>query len=133
MAANHPAPANAPAMNAFEAARARRLRPADLPHSATSHRFEGHTFGAVDISFFVTDAPAGTGPRLHRHPDAEVFVIEEGAVTFTVGDEAIDAVAGDIVVVPAGCPHKFVNRGPGRARHLDLHASGRMETDWLEA
>jgi mannose-6-phosphate isomerase-like protein (cupin superfamily) len=105
---------------------------ADLPGSGTSRRFEGHAFGDADVSFFVTDAPPGTGPRLHRHPYAEVFVIQEGAVTFTVGDEIVEAEAGDIVIVPAGQPHKFVNRGPGRTRHLDVHASGRMATGWLE-
>ena len=46
-----------------------------LPHSATSHRFEGQEYGEADVSFFLTDAPPGTGPRLHTHPYAEVFVI----------------------------------------------------------
>lgn len=104
----------------------------DLPHSATSHRFDGHAFGAVGVSFFWTDAPPGTGPRLHRHPYAEVFVIQEGCVSFTVGDETIEVSGGDIVVVPAGQPHKFVNLGPGPARHLDIHSSERMSTEWLE-
>jgi mannose-6-phosphate isomerase-like protein (cupin superfamily) len=104
----------------------------DLPGSATSHRFEGHRFGDVDVSFFVTDAPPGTGPDLHRHPYAEVFVVQEGRVAFTVGDDAIEATAGQIVVVPPGVPHKFVNLGPGRSRHLDIHASGTMSQEWLE-
>jgi mannose-6-phosphate isomerase-like protein (cupin superfamily) len=109
-----------------------RVAQADLPGSATSRRLEGYAFGDAAVSFFITDAPPGTGPRLHRHPYAEVFVIQEGAVSFTVGDETIEAGAGDIVIVPAGRPHKFVNRGPRRSRHLDVHPRGRMETDWLE-
>jgi mannose-6-phosphate isomerase-like protein (cupin superfamily) len=104
----------------------------DLPHSGTAHRFDGHAFGDVGVSFFLTDAPPGTGPGLHRHPYAEVFVIQEGRVTFTVGDETVEATGGQIVIVPAGQPHKFVNAGAGPARHLDLHASGRMITEWLE-
>jgi mannose-6-phosphate isomerase-like protein (cupin superfamily) len=36
------------------------------------------------------------------------------------------------VVVPAGVPHKFVNSGAGRARHIDIHTSRRMTTEWLE-
>jgi hypothetical protein len=34
--------------------------------------------------------------------------------------------------VPAGVPHKYVNSEAGRARHIDIHASGRMVTEWLE-
>jgi hypothetical protein len=33
--------------------------------------------------------------------------------------------------VPAGVPHKYVNLG--RARHIDIHASASMETEWLES
>jgi len=60
-------------------------------------------------------------------------VIQEGEVTFTAGDETIEAKAGEIVVVPASVPHKYVNSGAGRARHIDIHASGIMETEWLES
>jgi quercetin dioxygenase-like cupin family protein len=104
----------------------------DLPHSGTAHRFDGHAYGGVDLSFFWTDAQPGTGPRLHRHPYAEIFVIQDGRVLFTVGDETIEASGGQIVVVPAGTPHTFVNLGPGPARHVDLHTSERMSTEWLE-
>ena len=108
------------------------IRKDELPHAGTSHRFEGAEFGGADVSFFWTDAPPGTGPKLHRHPYPEVFVILEGQVTFTVGDETIEAVAGDVVIVPAGQPHRFVNIGPGRSRHLDLHPSDQMSTEWIE-
>jgi quercetin dioxygenase-like cupin family protein len=104
----------------------------DLPHSATAHRFEGHLYGGANISFFLIDAPMGGGPDLHTHPYAEVFVIQEGEVTFSVGDETIEAKDGQILVVPPGVPHKYVNSGVGRARHIDIHASGRMATEWLE-
>ena len=103
-----------------------------LPHSETAYRFEGAHHGDVGISFFLIDAPPGGGPSLHTHPYAEVFVVQEGAVTFTVGDETIEATAGQIVIVPPGTPHKYVNAGTGRARHVDIHASGRMDTTWLE-
>ena len=101
----------------------------ELPHSETAHRFEGYLHGA-DVSFFLIDAPPGGGPGLHTHPYEEVFVIQDGEVTFTVGEATVEAKAGQILIVPAGLPHKYVNSG--RARHIDIHASGRMSTEWLE-
>ena len=80
----------------------------------------------------VIDAPPGSGPRLHKHPYEEVFVVQEGAVTFTAGDDVVEAGGGQVVVVPAGVPHKFVNTGDGRLRQIDIHASERFITESLE-
>ena len=104
----------------------------DLPHNETSARFEGWQYGGVPVSFFWTDAPPNTGLVLHRHSYPEVFIIQNGCVRFTIGEESMEARAGQIVVAPAGQPHKFVNVGPGRAHHLDIHTSSRMVTEWLE-
>jgi mannose-6-phosphate isomerase-like protein (cupin superfamily) len=66
---------------------------------------------------------------LHTHPYEEVFVTLEGEATFTVGDETIEVSAGQIVVAPAGVPHKFVNSGTGPLRQVDIHPSGRIRQD----
>jgi mannose-6-phosphate isomerase-like protein (cupin superfamily) len=102
-----------------------------LAQGETSYEFEGlhHDTG---ISFIVVDAPPGSGPKLHKHPYEEVFVVQEGSVTFTVGDEVIEAGGDQVVVVPAGVPHRFVNSGVGRLRQIDIHASDRFVTEWLE-
>jgi mannose-6-phosphate isomerase-like protein (cupin superfamily) len=105
---------------------------ADLARGGTAYEFEGHHYGDTGVSFIVVDAPPGNGPRLHRHPYEEVFVVQEGSATFTAGDEVIEAGAGKVVVVPAGVPHKFVNSGTGRLRQIDIHASERFITEWLE-
>jgi mannose-6-phosphate isomerase-like protein (cupin superfamily) len=104
----------------------------ELPHSGTAHKFEGYHYGDTNVSFFLTDGPPGSGPKLHAHPYEEVFVVQEGELTFTVGDDIVEATSGQILVVPAGVPHKFVNTGTGRARHIDIHTSQRMITEWLE-
>ena len=93
--------------------------------------FQGHILGA-SVSVIVVDAPPGGGPRLHRHPYEEVFVVQEGSATFTAGDEVIEATGGQVVVVPAGVEHKFVNSGTGRLRQVDIHASDHFVTEWLE-
>jgi len=98
---------------------------------STARRFEDHDYGA-NVSFFLSETPPGKGPGLHTHPYAEVFVVQEGVLTFTVGDDIIEADGGRIVIVPAGTPHGFVNSGDGGSLHVDIHTSGRMSTEWLE-
>ena len=92
---------------------------------------QGHHLGA-GVSVIVVDAPPGGGPRLHSHPYGEVFVVQEGNATFKAGDDVFQVSGGQVVVVPAGVPHKFVNTGSGRLRQVDIHANDRFVTEWLE-
>ena len=82
--------------------------------------------GPVSILFFSSDRP-GAGPPLHWHPYDEVFIVREGRALFTVGDEKIEASEGDILMGPAGVPHKFKNLGPGRLETTDIHLSDHFE------
>ena len=91
----------------------------------------GTAIGA-GVCVIVVDSDPGEGPRLHRHPYEEIFVMHEGEATFTLGDEQIVAKPGDVLVAPAGTPHKFVNTGTGRLRQVDIHASPEFQTEWLE-
>ncbi len=50
---------------------------------------------------------------------------------FTVGEHQLEATGGDVVVVPAGVPHGFVNVGPAPMRSVNVHAVARMQTEWL--
>jgi quercetin dioxygenase-like cupin family protein len=99
----------------------------ELPHGKISQRFEGYRYGDVNVSFFLVDSPPGKGALLHFHPYEEIFITLEGEATFTVGDDTIEASAGQIVVAPAGVPHKFVNSGTGMLRQVDIHPSGRIQ------
>ena len=99
----------------------------ELPYGMIAHRFEGYRYGDVNVSFFLVDSPPGGGAVLHTHPYEEIFVTLEGEATFTVGDATIEASAGQIVVAPAGVPHKFVNSGSGPLRQVDIHPSGRIQ------
>jgi mannose-6-phosphate isomerase-like protein (cupin superfamily) len=102
----------------------------DLPGGENASTFNGHAHGA-QVSFFLSHNRQGTGPDLHKHPYEETFIVEEGDVLFTLGDTEIEATAGDIIVVPAETPHKFVSRGETH-RQISIHPVARMETDWLE-
>ena len=106
------------------------IRIDELPSGENASLFDGHAHGA-QVSFFLSSNAPGTGPKLHRHPYEETFIVEDGDVLFTVGESTIEAGAGDIVVVPAGSPHKFVSRGETH-RQVSIHPVARMETEWLE-
>ena len=94
--------------------------------------WEGGAHGANICVIFNRQEKPGGGPRLHQHPYPETFIIREGTGLFTVGDETITAVAGQILVVPANTPHKFTNPGPGPLESIDIHESGSFVTEWLE-
>ena len=104
----------------------------DLPSGGTAWKFEGYLHQQVNVSFFISETPPGRGPALHRHPYEEVFIILDGQLTMTLGDASVEAAAGQIVIVPPETPHQFTNSGPAVARHVDIHASSRMETTWLD-
>jgi quercetin dioxygenase-like cupin family protein len=104
----------------------------ELPFSRISREFVGAEHGDVGVCLILVDAPPGRGPSLHRHPHAELFIVQEGEATFTA-DGAEQAVGpGSLVVVPAGTPHKFVATGEGQLRMTSIQPSSSFATEWLE-
>ena len=94
--------------------------------------FEGASHGATDVSFFLVDRQLpGGGPALHSHPYPEVFVVLEGTAGFVVDGKEVEARAGQVVVGPAGQPHRFWNAGPGRLRTVNIHPSARVVQTWV--
>ncbi|MBO0780191.1 MAG: cupin domain-containing protein, partial [Ktedonobacteraceae bacterium] len=104
----------------------------ELPRDGNAYEFEGYQHGDTDLSFIWVDMPPGDGVRLHKHPYKEIFVIQEGIATYTVGLTTIEAKAGQIVIAPADVPHKFRNTGEGPLRQIDIHLSKKIVTEWLE-
>lgn len=89
-------------------------------------------YGAdVSVIFFSSER-VGAGPKLHTHPYPEVFIVRQGRALYTIGDEKIEATAGQILIAPANVPHKFENLGPGVLESTDLHLAGEFNTSWLE-
>jgi mannose-6-phosphate isomerase-like protein (cupin superfamily) len=103
-----------------------------LEHNENSHTFNGHEHGGVGLSFFLVHYKSERGPSLHKHPYAEVFIVESGEALFTVDGSETSAHAGDVVVAPADTPHKFLNTGSDELRMTCIHPVAEMETEWLE-
>jgi mannose-6-phosphate isomerase-like protein (cupin superfamily) len=106
---------------------------ADLPQDAGTFEFVGSQHPGTDISFIWVDMPPGGAVRLHQHPYQEIFVIQSGSAAYTVGADTLQAHAGQILIVPANTPHKFVNTGSAPLQQVDIHLSPSFITDWLEA
>jgi mannose-6-phosphate isomerase-like protein (cupin superfamily) len=98
----------------------------------TTYRFQGGEYGGTPISFFLVNTPPGRGPRLHKHPYEEIFVVQEGHGTFTVGENTLEVDGGHVIIAPANVPHKFINSGGGELRQIDIHPSKEVITEWLE-
>jgi mannose-6-phosphate isomerase-like protein (cupin superfamily) len=84
---------------------------------------------AVPIPFSTSDSTltiletvneAGFGPPLHRHRETEIFRVLEGEYLYEVDGQRFHATAGDVVRVPGGAAHGFVNLGDRPARQLVL-------------
>ncbi len=97
----------------------------DLPHEAHSHEFVGGDHGDVPFSIILVHSRPGVGPKLHRHPYAEVFVVESGRATFQIGDETLEVDGGHVVVSPPGEAHGFTNTGTDELRLTAIHGAGR--------
>jgi quercetin dioxygenase-like cupin family protein len=71
----------------------------------------------------TTNAPR-FGPPLHRHTETEVFHVLEGKYLFEVDGQRFHASAGEVVSVPGGAAHAFVNVTEHPARQLIMILPG---------
>ncbi|TCK28687.1 quercetin dioxygenase-like cupin family protein [Ancylobacter aquaticus] len=67
----------------------------------------------------TTNAP-GAGPPRHRHREAEIFRVIEGRYLYEVDGRRFFAEAGDVVSIPGGAAHGFVNVSDAPARQYIL-------------
>jgi mannose-6-phosphate isomerase-like protein (cupin superfamily) len=100
--------------------------------SLESNEYEGAVHGPSTVSLIFSENPPGRGPRLHRHPYDETWIVQEGRVQLWIGEESREASVGDIAVAPPNTPHKFTNIGQDVARLVCIHASPNFSTEWLE-
>ncbi len=103
----------------------------DLDHTEHAHEFVGSEHGDVPFSVILVHSRPGAGPKLHRHPYAEVFIVESGEATFRIGEDTVVVEGGNVVVSPPGEAHGFTNTGSGELRLTAIHGAARFDTEWL--
>lgn len=108
------------------------LNRAELPYDGNTYEFEGVQYQDTEVSFIWVDMPPGGSVRLHKHPYQEIFIIQEGISNFTIGSTTLEARAGQIIIVPADVPHKFMNLSDQQLKQVDIHVNKQFITYWLE-
>lgn len=81
------------------------------------------TFGGAASVIETMHAP-GFGPPLHRHAETEVFRVLEGRYLMRLDDHSFEINQGDVVIVPGGTAHAFVNLSERPSRQLVLITPG---------
>lgn len=90
----------------------------------------GSATGASASGSSLLEIPRGC--RLPRHTDSteESIVVLAGEATAMVGDRAVQARPGDVVVVPACEPHEVRNAGEGVLRFAAVYAAPDVTTTY---
>ena len=104
----------------------------ELPRDGNTYEFVGAHHQDTEVSLIWVDMPPGGSIRLHKHPYNEIFIIQEGVSTFTVGSDILEAQAGQIIIVPADVPHKIMNTSDTRLKQINIHVNKQFVTYWLE-
>jgi hypothetical protein len=74
----------------------------------------------------ITEPPDYAAPLHVHHREDEAFWILDGSATFEVGEQTIEARAGDYLFGPRDVPHRFTT-GPDGCRMLFIFTPGGFE------
>ena len=91
--------------------------------------FQGIKHGA-NVSFFIVHFSTGKGPRKHRHPYEETFIILEGEIEAVIDGETEKLSENNIVIIPAGVWHEFRARSEKPVSMINIHPVPEMITEW---
>lgn len=70
------------------------------------------------FQFQVAAKEPAYSPRIHYHPDYEVYYLTEGRCRYFIHDKTYSMTAGDLVVIPPGAIHKVIYETPCHSRLL---------------
>lgn len=103
-----------------------------LMRAVTSNRMDvkisGEDTGGNLAVFEQQGQSPGGGPPLHIHPRQDEWMhIIAGDYRFRVGEATYAATAGDMIYLPRGVPHAFVQLSPAARMLVSYSPAGRME------
>ncbi len=103
------------------------------PKGSFAYVFHGNEHGLSSVSLMMSELHPGDGPPWHRHAYDEVFVVQAGTGRFLIGETTVDAVEGEVVLIPAAIPHTFANTGDTILRLTAVHVAPQVVIDWVES
>jgi quercetin dioxygenase-like cupin family protein len=80
-----------------------------------------------EMTLAVVELAPNSVVAAHEHPNEQLGVVLQGSMTFTIGGERRDLVAGDTYNIPANVRHDAVT-GPRGAVVVDVFAP--VRSDW---
>ena len=93
---------------------------------------EGAELGGAAAVFEAIVPPQARVPAPHSHDGYEETIYGvEGVMTFTVDGERREIGPGDLVVIPRGAVHGFVNEGDAEAKGLVVVTPGVLRPDFF--
>ncbi|WP_082012461.1 cupin domain-containing protein [Belnapia sp. F-4-1] len=84
------------------------------------------TEGIYTMLEVIADPRNGVPMHIHANEE-EHFVVLEGSVHLTTGDQGSDLAAGDAATVRRGTPHAWCNLSDGIVRMLIIFSPGHLE------
>lgn len=90
---------------------------------AGRHLLEGREFGLEHLTLTLGESPPGQYTRLHRHDAEELIIVHAGKGSYTVGETTVEAGPGDVIVIPSGMPHRWVNNGDTPLVHTGIFST----------
>lgn len=64
---------------------------------------------------------------LHKHPNEQITHILSGKVAVSIGDKTYNVGKGDVLIIPANVPHRFV----ALEETLDMDIFSPIRMDWI--
>ena len=99
---------------------------------AGRHLFEGRAFGLAHLTVVVGESHPGQGVPLHHHDCEELIIVHAGRGTYTVGDTTVEAGPGEVVVIPSGVPHRWVNHSQEPLVHTGVFSTDGFAMEVVE-
>ncbi len=79
--------------------------------------------GSSHVEAYVVTVPPGeSGPPLHIHDYDQFYLVLEGTMNVQYALDTFVAGPRELVVIPAGVPHRQWNGGEDNERHVVIHA-----------
>ena len=75
------------------------------------------------MAMMTLKAGDATGDKAEAHENSDqVLLMLEGELSGEVGDERSKLMKGDVIIIPAGVKHRFVNRGDKPAVTFNVYS-----------